>query len=171
MSAVQTITFTGSNYTYVQGNFSDTACMTAVLSLTESGTFVVGSADAVTTAATDITYTQSAQTATPANGEAATLNTAGQGGTPICDQGTTPITFTDGTAVSIAGAVCGGTGATANTANGASLINIFEITATATPHTLEFGGGQNQTDSLGAPSTGTRPSMLQTGTGAVFSKQ
>ena len=168
-SSNATLTFTGSAYSFVQANFSDAACATPILALGEAGTFVVGSADTVLTAATDITFTQSAATATPSGGEAAMLNVAGTGGTSICKAaGGASITFTDGTATSIAGATCGGGGggggSNGQTANGTSLINIFEIT---TGTMLQIGSGAN--DSLGTISTGTRPSTLDTNT--TFIKQ
>jgi hypothetical protein len=165
MSANVVLEFSDNNYTLKEGSFSDTACATSILSLEEEGTFTIGSAATTPAGATDINYIQSAQTATPNNGEAAVLNTGGSGSSSIC----TGVTFTDGTATSIAGKTCGG-GSSAETSNGATILGLFLLTTTATPNTLALGEGSGS-EPLGTVSPGARPTEVGSGSGNVFTKE
>ena len=161
----QAITFTSTTFSYTQSGFSDNLCATPVLVLAETGTFVLGGAATTPTGAENISFTENTNTATPSNGEAAMLNTA-NGGASICKTaGGSPITFTDGTAADLSGATCGGPNSNPQTTDGTTLSNIIEVVSGPG---LEFGTGQNQSDELGVPSTGTVPTSLDTNT--VFVK-
>ena len=170
---VQTLLLGGGSFTFTQQQYSDTGCSTAVLTLTEAGTFAVGAADTdngAPTGAVDVSFVQSAYTATSLNStETTLLNTSGSGNTSVCSG----VTFVTNSAVSVAGANCNGAGGGSdggsnnNTqpANGATLVNFYLLNTTSTPNTLELG------ESNGGSNLGNNSGGRSTSVGSTFSKQ
>jgi hypothetical protein len=154
VSSRQSIGFAASTYQYELDYYSAASCGGVVLlQLVESGTIVLGDSETTPAGSKDVDFTQHAATATPHAGEAATLDAAS-----TCTLGGSPVTFTDGTTVSIAGAICGG-GADAQTSNDAHILGVYVVDTSVSPNTLALGSAAGN-EVLGAVAPAARPTSL-----------
>lgn len=152
------LVFDGGNYTYTQSFFADSSCVTAAISIAQTGTFAIGAEITTPTGATELLFTQSAVTGTPASAAfASTLNSG-----HICGSS---ISFSAGSASDLSGATCGTTG-TAQLTNGTGIAQIYYLNTSVVPNRLELGipggGLSNLGDPYTAGGTPTYPSAFNT---------